>query len=169
MELYECHGHLLMDGRDLFAARERNREGVDEESLRSALEALREAGVRYFRDGGDACGVSAAGKDIAGEYGIEVITPVFAIHRRGRYGSIVGRGYGDVGSFRSLISELRGAGGDFVKLMLSGIMTFRSPSELSCDGLDAAEIAELINISHAEGFSVKPHMTKSHVLPTAIK
>ena len=74
--LYECHGHIMMDGADFSAARERHRYGVDRPAVESALAALRDAGVVYFRDGGDAWGVSVLGRELAPAYGIEYVTPL---------------------------------------------------------------------------------------------
>lgn len=165
---YECHGHLMMDGEDFTAARNRHRKGVDTEALRRSLSALRDAGIRYFRDGGDAYGVSALGREIAPEYGIEVVTPVFAIHKRGYYGSIVGKSYDDIASFRERIAELKKAKGDFVKLMLSGIITFRSWGDLSCEGLDPDEIKELVDIAHSEGYSVMVHVNGADTVRAAV-
>ena len=116
----------MMDGEDFAAARRRHSSGVETGSLYKALSTLCNAGIRYYRDGGDAYGVSVLGREIAPEYGIEVITPVFAIHKRGHYGSIVGKSFSDTASFRRRIGEVRQAGGDFIKIMLSGIITFRS-------------------------------------------
>ena len=164
---YECHGHLMMDGKDFAGARKRHRNGVDTDALRTSLESLRDAGIRYFRDGGDAYGVSVLGREIAPEYGIEVVTPVFAIHRRGYYGSIVGRSYDDMALFRQRIAELKKAKGDFVKLMLSGIITFRSWGELSCEGIDPEEIKELVNIAHGEGYRVMAHVNGAETVRAA--
>ena len=69
--LFECHGHVMMDGADFSSARERHRNGVDRAAVESALAALREAGVVYFRDGGDDWGVSVLARSLAPEYGIE--------------------------------------------------------------------------------------------------
>ncbi len=164
---YECHGHLMMDGMNFAVARERHRGGVDTGALRAALAALSGAGVRYFRDGGDAYGVSVLGRDLAPEYGMEVVTPVFAIHKRGQYGAIVGRSYDGPASFRRRIAELREAKGDFVKLILSGIITFRSPGELSCEGSGPEEIGELVRIAHGEGYSVMAHVNGAEAIRAA--
>ena len=155
--LYECHAHALMDGADFRAARERHRNGVDEAAVRAALAGLRDAGVTWYRDGGDAYGVSALGRELAGEYGIECVTPVFATHKNGYYGGIVGRGFDDVREFRLRLRELKEAGGDFVKIMLSGIITFKSWGDLSCPGLEPGEIRELVKIAHGEGCAVMVH------------
>ena len=36
---------------------------------------------------------------LAPEYGIDYRTPIFAIHKNGHYGSIVGRGFADIKEF----------------------------------------------------------------------
>ena len=156
--LYECHGHIMMDGADFSAARERHRHGVDRTAVESALAALRKAGVGYFRDGGDALGVSVLGRALAPDYGIEYVTPGFAIHKKGYYGAIVGREYETISEFRALVRELKAAGGDFVKIMLSDIITFKAYAHLSCPGLPADEIADLVNIAHGEGLPVMVHV-----------
>ena len=166
-DIYECHGHLMMDGKDFAASRNRHRNGVDNTALRITLSALQNAGIRYFRDGGDAYGVSSAGREIAQEYGIEVITPVFAIHKHGYYGSIVGRSYDDMDSFLQRIAEVKKAKGDFIKLMLSGIITFRSYGDLSCEGLEQDEITELVHIAHEEGFRVMVHVSGAQAVLAA--
>lgn len=166
-EVYECHGHLMMDGADFSSARERHRNGVDEPALRAALSALRDAGVTWYRDGGDAWGVSALGRKLAGEYGIECVTPVFATHKNGYYGSIVGRGFEDAGEFRHRVGELKAAGGDFVKIMLSGIITFKSWGDLSCPGLKPDEIRELVTIAHGEGYAVMVHVNGPETIRAA--
>ncbi len=165
--LFECHGHVMMDGADFSSARERHRNGVDRAAVESALAALRKAGVVYFRDGGDAWGVSVLARSLAPEYGIEYVTPGFAIHKKGRYGAIVGREYETIADFRALVRELKAAGGDFVKIMLSGIITFKAYAHLSCSGLPAGEIGEIVNIAHGEGLPVMVHVNGEETVRAA--
>lgn len=157
-QLYECHGHLLMDGVDFKAARARHLSGPNRSIVEAELAALAARGVKYYRDGGDAQGVSLLGRRLAPDYGIEFVTPGFAIHRKGFYGGLVGRGYADLTEYRALLGELKAAGGDFVKIMVSGMITFREYGELSCDCLPPEEIKELIHIAHGEGYAVMLHV-----------
>lgn len=167
-ELYECHGHLMMDGADFAAARRRHSGGIDFAALRENLRALQAAGVTYFRDGGDALGVSAAARALAPDYGICYVSPIFAIHRIGRYGSIVGRGFSDLEEYRALVAQAQEAGCDFIKLMFSGIITFKAYGELSCPGLDPAEIRELVAIAHGAGLPVMAHVNGADTVRAAI-
>ena len=133
--VYECHGPALMDGAAYADARRRHAAGVDLDAVHRCLAALRNAGVTYFRDGGDALGVSLRARELAGEYGIVYRSPAFAIHKQGRYGGIVGRAWGDLREYRALVAEAKAEGCDFIKLMFSGIITFREYGGLSCPGL----------------------------------
>lgn len=167
--LYECHGHALMDGADFRTARDRHKNGVDESAVRGCLAALQGAGVGYVRDGGDALGVSLFAREIAEEYGISYRTPAFAIHKKGFYGSIVGKAWRDMGEYRALIREAKAAGADFIKLMFSGVITFMKYGELSCPGLQASEITELVAIAHGEGFAVMAHVNGADTVLAAVE
>ena len=168
MIYYECHGHSLMDGADFRAARERHRHGVDVSAVRAQLDALRAAGVVYFRDGGDAHGVSIFARQIASEYGIDYVTPAFAIHRKGRYGAIVGRGYETRGEYQQLLEEAKAQRCDFIKIMISGIITFQNYAELSCAPLSAEEIRWLIGDAHEMGLAVMAHANGAETVRAAV-
>ena len=120
----DCHVHMVLDGvyyRDAIAA---HRGHVRDDLIRRRLAAYREAGVTYLRDGGDAFGVCLRARELAGEYGIEYRVPVFPMCMKGRYGGFIGREWTDLADYRVLIREVLAAGGDFVKIMISGIMDF---------------------------------------------
>ena len=167
--LCECHGHIFMDGEDYKAAKTRHKNGIDENDIRLHLRQLRSAGVVYFRDGGDALGVSLRARELAGEYGIEYRSPAFAIHKKGRYGSIVGRAYESYSDFEGLLEEVKTRKGDFVKLMLSGIVTFGSYGELSCPSLNGEEIRTLVRLSHEAGFAVMVHVDGDEAVSAAVE
>ena len=89
--IYECHCHIALDGEDFKNAAARHKNGADIQHIRRVFEKYRSKGVSYIRDGGDKWGVSAAASQIAEEYDIEYATPVFPIHKKGNYGSFIGR------------------------------------------------------------------------------
>ena len=165
---FECHGHMLLDGADFAAARARHSDGPDDAALRAQLAALRAAGVRWYRDGGDPLGVSLRARELAPEYGICALSPVFAIYRRGRYGSILGRGYETMEEYRALVDEVLGRNGDFIKLVFSGILMFRTYGELSCPGLPAEEISRLVDYAHSVGLAVMAHVNGADTVRAAI-
>ena len=89
----ECHAHIFMDGKNYKKAVERHKNGVDESVIRSHFACYQTQGIHFVRDGGDALGVSRRAKELAPEYGIDYRTPIFAIHKNGHYGKIVGKGF----------------------------------------------------------------------------
>lgn len=156
--IYECHGHIFMDGTEYSAAKERHSAGPVETSIRKNLQQLLDSGVTYFRDGGDNLGVSMCARTLAGEYGIEYVTPIFAIHRRGRYGGIVGKAYDTLSDFVALAEEARAMGCDFIKIMFSGIMRFDHDKPFSCPPLEEGEIVSLVSAAHDMGLRVMAHV-----------
>ncbi len=152
----EGHMHIFMNGVDYKKAVQKQMNGVDESIIRENFENYRQRGIIWIRDGGDCYGTSKRAKEIAKEYGITYRTPIFAIHKKGHYGSIVGRSFSDWKEYHQLVREVGKEGGDFIKIMISGIMDF-DKGGLTEESLDADEIKEMIHIAHEEGFSVMIH------------
>ena len=168
-ELCECHGHIFMDGADYRTAKERHSHGPSEAAICENLRKLSCVGVTYYRDGGDDLGVSLRAKSLAADFGMEFVTPAFAIHRRGRYGSIVGKCYETLSDFRSLVETVRAAGGDFIKIMFSGIMRFDEQRPLSCPSLEEEEIISLVSAAHDAGMPVMAHVNGADAVLAAVK
>lgn len=153
----ECHAHLFMDGVNYKEAVRRHSRQVGEADLRGHLQAYADKGVTFLRDGGDYLGVSRRGKELAGEYGIDYRTPVFAIHKEGHYGGIVGRGFSNLKEYHGLVLEAAAQGCDFIKIMTTGIMDFATDGSVIGEDLAADEVREMIHIAHEEGFAVMSH------------
>lgn len=164
----DCHIHMILDGVYYRAAIDAQKEQVDEALVRARLQAYADAGIGYLRDGGDAWGVGLRAAQLAPEYGIEYRTPVFPIHRRGRYGGFIGRGFEDMRQFRALVAEAGRAGADFIKLMISGLMDFDTFGRITSEPLPAAEIAEMSRIAHGEGFAVMAHCNGGETVRAAL-
>lgn len=153
----ECHAHLFMNGTDYRQAVRDHKDSVNVQKIREELSAYQQNGIDFVRDGGDKYGVSERARDLAQEYGIDYRTPVFAIHRKGYYGGIVGKAAETLTEYADLVSEVRHRNGDFIKIMVSGIMEYETFGALSEPGLEADWIREMVHIAHEEGFSVMVH------------
>lgn len=165
----ECHAHIFMDGKNYKKAAALHRDVVQDWDIREKFQKYAECGITYVRDGGDALGVSDRARELAGEYGITYRTPVFAIHRNGHYGGIVGFGYDNLKEYHRLVLQVRARGGDFIKLMFSGIMDFQREGELTEPPLPEDEIRELIHIAHEEGFAVMAHVNGARTVQQAVE
>lgn len=153
----ECHAHIFMNGRNYSAAVAEHKKEPNESRIREYLQAYQDAGVSFVRDGGDHFGATVLARTLAEEYGIDYRTPVFAIHRTGHYGGIVGREAQSLREVHALVREVRAHQGDFIKIMVSGIMDYAAYGKLSEEPPEKDWIAQTIHIAHEEGFAVMAH------------
>lgn len=165
----ECHAHMILDAVYFRDAIDRHKSGPREDWVRDVLAAYREAGVTYVRDGGDTCGVCRLAAELAPEYGIEYRMPVFAIHRQGRYGKIVGFPYSTANEFADLLTKAKAEGADFIKIMVSGILDFNEVGKLSCESLPPEEIRELVDRVHDAGLAAMLHINGREAILAAIE
>ena len=166
--LGECHGHIFMNGVNYKAAVACHKNGVDKAVVRSRLKAYKEAGITFFREGGDYLGVSSFAAEIAGEYGVDYRSPVFAIHKKGHYGGIVGLSYETMADFSALVGEAARKGADFIKIMFSGILDFNEYGVITGTGIPFPEMKEMVHICHEEGFAVMVHVNGAETVGAAI-
>ena len=153
----DCHIHMVLDGYNWKTAIARHAEKPDDDFIRQALSGYQQMGYTYLRDGGDRWGVGKRAREIAPDYGIIYRTPLSPLHRKGHYGGFIGTGYENLREFAQLVVRTREAGGDFIKIMISGLMDFNRFGVLTEPGLPPEEIRELIHISHCEGMAVMVH------------
>ncbi|MCD7867772.1 MAG: amidohydrolase family protein [Clostridiales bacterium] len=165
----ECHAHMIMDGKNYRRAVELHKDGVCESVIRQRLQAYQKREVHFIRDGGDALDVSRRAREIAPEYGIDYRSPVFAIHREGHYGSIVGRSYSTMKEYHSLVLEAAHKGADFIKIMTTGLLDFNNHGQITGSPLDAAQVKEMVHIAHEEGFAVMSHTNGTDGVRAAIQ
>ena len=165
--LADCHIHMVLDGVDWKKAIARHSVEPNLPWIRGILQCYRQQGYTYLRDGGDRWGVGATAREIAGEYGICYKTPLSPLCKAGHYGSFIGRTYDSLKSYAALVQNIRQEGGDFIKLMLSGLMDFDQFGVLTSQPLEPELIRELIHIAREEGFSVMVHANGARTVEAA--
>ena len=164
----ECHAHIIMNGVNYRQAIDMHKYGPDGQIIREHLKAYQDRGITFVRDGGDALGVSMRAKELASEYGIDYRTPIFAIHKEGHYGSIVGKSFATMREFHDRVLEAKNAGADFIKIMTTGIMDFNAHGAVTGTPLDAAEVKEIVHIAHEEGLAVMSHTNGNYGVQAAL-
>ena len=163
----DVHMHMVLDGIDWKAAIRRHSEGIEENYVHRILACYRDAGYTYLRDGGDRWGVGKQARELAHDYGITYRTPLANLCKRGHYGGFIGKTYENFKEYTRFVQETRAQGGDFIKIMISGLMDFDRFGVLTEDGLPAEEIRELIHIAHEEGFAVMAHANGARTVEAA--
>ena len=165
----ECHAHALMNGVNYREAVALHREKANEEAVRQCLRAYQEAEVSFVRDGGDPYGVASLAARLAPEYGIDYRTPVFAIHRNGHYGEIVGHGFDNLKEFHGLVLKAGEEGADFIKIMTTGLLDFKNHGKVTGEPLEAEEVKEMVHIAHEEGMAVMSHTNGIYGVQAAVE
>lgn len=165
----ECHAHIIMDGVNYRQAIDLHRNGPDDNVIREHLKIYQDRGIIFVRDGGDALGVSARAKELAPEYGIDYRTPVFAIHKEGHYGSIVGKSFSTMLEFHKRVLEAKEQGADFIKIMTTGLLDFNAHGAITGTPLDVTEVKEMVHIAHEEGMAVMSHTNGTYGVQAAVE
>ncbi len=163
----DCHMHMILDGENWRNAIARHAVSADLAFIHTVLRRYQSQGFAYLRDGGDRWGAGAAARAIAPEYGITYRTPLAPLCQKGHYGSFIGRTYETLPEYTALVRQTRKAGGDFIKIMISGLMDFDRFGVLTEDGLSPETIRELVSIAHGEGFSVMAHANGARTVEAA--
>ena len=163
----ENHAHIFMNALDYHQAVKDHEKSPDERLIRAHFKAYQEKQISFVRDGGDHLHVSYKAREIAPEYGIDYRTPIFAIHKNGHYGGIVGRGFDTMKEYAALVNEARREGGDFIKIMTTGIMDFDTDGSITGTALPFEEVREMVHIAHEEGFCVMSHTNGARAVKEA--
>ena len=153
----DCHMHMVLDGVDWKQAIARHAIAPDETFIRDTLRRYADLGYTYLRDGGDKWGVGAKAREMAADFGITYRTPLAPLCKAGHYGSFIGTIYETMKEYTALVVKNRENGGNFIKIMISGLMDFHKCGVLTEEGLSQEEISQLIHIAHEEGMSVMAH------------
>ncbi len=150
----DCHIHMVLDGAWYKTALARHEKAPEEAFVREILATYRDLGYAYLRDGGDRLGASALAQRLSPEYGIRYRTPLAPISKKGHYGGFIGIQFENLKEYAALVKAHKG---DFVKIMISGLMDFNVAGRLTEEGLSEEEIAEMVHIAHSEGHCVMAH------------
>ncbi len=164
----ECHAHIIMDGKNYREAVNVHKNQVMDDPIRQRFREYQRRGISFVRDGGDALFVSKRAKELAPEFGIDYRTPVYAIHKKGHYGAIVGAAFEDFAEYEELVRKARALGADFIKIMTTGILDFQNQGDITGEPLKKEEVKEMIHIAHEEGMSVMVHANGSYGVQAAL-
>ena len=163
----DCHIHMILDGVEWKSAIARHTQRPDDRFIRQALATYRDLGYTWLRDGGDRWGAGRRARELAPEYGITYRTPLAPLCQAGHYGSFIGEVYTSLPEYAHLVVKTRETGGDFIKIMISGLMDFHQFGVLTEEGLDPNWIRELIHIAHEEGMAVMAHANGARTMEAA--
>ena len=167
--LGDCHIHMVLDGVYYKDAIATHRAGTRDDIIIPRLEDYARRGITWLRDGGDAFGAGERARELAPDYGITYRTPTFNMCLKSRYGAFIGKTFETLADYRALVAEVRARKGDFIKLMVSGLMDFDRFGVITSEPLTLKQMKELFRIAHGEGFSVMAHANGADTVKRALE
>ena len=169
--LIDCHVHFALDGVDFNQALGRWTDPVAlDQQLQQAAAGFLNAGVTAVRDGGDGASIGFATRNRISQGEITgplVIATGWAIRREGLYGSFLGPGIRDVREGRKQIAELARLGVDQIKIIVSGIVSFKEFGKVGPVQFDLPELTALVQAAHDHGLKVMAHTSSDLAVRTA--
>ena len=133
---------------------------VDESSIKAMkdlIQIYQNKGVQAIRDGGDGSGIGIIFRDISKDSDLIFKTPIHALYKSGRYGDFLGKSVDDVKDGIKKMNGLIEKKPDFIKIILTGIMSFTELGTSGPVGFSKSECSEMIDHAHQKGLSVMVH------------
>ncbi|WP_206708700.1 amidohydrolase family protein [Koleobacter methoxysyntrophicus] len=133
------------------------------------LDEYKRKNVLIIRDGGDNFGASLAARDLAGQMGIIYRTPGWAIYKKGRYGSFLGKPVGDINDFKNMFVELLKVKPDHLKVILTGAVDFGLYGQVGGISFTFEELYYIIQCAKEKNLSVMVHANSSAAVEMAVR
>ncbi|MBE3581105.1 MAG: amidohydrolase family protein [Thermoanaerobacteraceae bacterium] len=170
--LVDAHVHLALDGLDFKAAVAR---WQDPEAMihciKKELEANLEHGILAIRDGGDASGWNLWARDRAPHEGPvpRIVATGRAVHKKGFYGSFLGPPLTPPFDWQRTVKDLTAGGSDQIKVIVSGLVTFKNWGEVGPVQFDFNELRLLVEAAHGRGLKVMAHANSDGAVRQAVE
>lgn len=156
----DAHVHISLNGDNAKLYRERLLE--DPETARALVRktflAYRERGILAVRDGGDSIGLFEIAREVAQEVGIRYKTPIYGLYKKGYYGNLIGLPVENKDDIRCAIEDLLDKKADFIKVALSGMMSFDEYGVAGEIGFTKEEFQYLMDLTHHYGLKAMVHV-----------
>jgi imidazolonepropionase-like amidohydrolase len=137
--------------------------------MREIIEVYRKKGVQAVRDGGDALGIGINLRDISKDSDLIFKTPIRAFFKKGHYGDFLGDSIDDVKDGMKKMNRLIKQKPDFIKIILTGIMSFTEFGISGPVGFSKSECSEMIDHAHQKGLSVMVHANTPEGIMIALR
>jgi imidazolonepropionase-like amidohydrolase len=166
--MIDCHIHCGLGKTRLVKGSKNNCENVIEEMTR-VIKIYKKMGITGLRDGGDSKGVGIVLRDISKDFDIDFRTPIRGFYKKGLYGNFLGQAIDDEKDGINKMSELFKETPDFIKIILTGIMSFTKYGVSGPIGFSKSESKALFDHAHQKGLSVMVHANTPKGIMRAIE
>ena len=153
--LIDCHVHCGLG--QFRGLRQSDLDDLALEAMKDLIQIYQNKGVQAIRDGGDGLGIGIILRDISKDSDLIVKTPIRAFYKKGHYGDFLGDSVDNVKDGIKKMNQLIKQKPDFIKIILTGIMSFTALGASGPVGFSKSECSEMIDHAHQKGLSVMVH------------
>lgn len=170
--LIDCHVHLALDGIDFGKARTLwNHEKELWNRTAQDLQNTISAGIVAVRDGGDLNGIGLTLRNRLcheTQTAPEIIATGYALRKKGKYGSFLGPDLNPE-DILPAIEQLAGLGANQIKVLVSGVVSFKEYGKVGELQFTEAELKEIVKGSHDLGLKVMAHASSDEAVRLSIR
>lgn len=152
----DSHMHFMVDGRP-----------ADEDEAEKILTLYSNNGILAITDAGLKNAPGLPYKKTHKDYP-EITTSGYAIHKRGFYGSFLGRGVCGKEEIKAAVKALCDAGADFIKVINSGVVSADKPYHVTEGGFSPEELEVIIGEASQRGKKVVCHANSDRAVRAAV-
>ncbi len=169
--LIDTHVHFALDGVDFNSAIKRweDEDAINKQN-KMMLNSFINNGIVAVRDGSDKACIGLKAKKIVQNGDCDgpiVKTTGFAIRKDGYYGTFLGPGVKTVKDAKEQINQLVSIGVDQIKVVVSGIVSFKTYGKVGPVQFTEEELKEIVKESHNKGLKVMAHASTDEAVKVA--
>lgn len=154
--MIDCHVHCGL-GQRKGSGRSDDVDDFAVKSMEKVIEIYHQTGVQAIRDGGDGSGVGIILREISKDSDLIFKTPIRAFYKKGHYGDFLGNPVENLNDGIQKMNLLIKQQPDFIKIILTGIMSFTEFGASGPVGFSKIECSKMIDHAHQRGLSVMVH------------
>jgi len=166
--LVDCHVHLALDGINFKGCMDKwQSPGLMASHIKKQLNAGLEQGLTYFRDGGDRGGQALTFKNLSST-NLPIKASGAALRIQKMYGTFLGPGLKKE-QIKEAIAFLAGKNADHIKVLVSGIVSFKEYGRVGPQQFDLPSLREVVYRASKEGLKVMAHANSEEAVRTCIQ
>lgn len=167
--LIDSHIHVAMIGRQPRSDWKTSSIEKKIKMIRETIKQYKERNIIAVRDGGDNVFASKLAREIAQSENFIYKTPIYAFYKKGCYGSFLGKAIENTDNFKHEYKALIKQKPDHLKIILTGIVNFKSYGDVGETGFTLEELKYMVDSAKADNLSVMVHANGCEGVSRAIQ
>lgn len=161
----DCHIHVALGDKTIANLEKK----LLYDQLNKILQNYIKLEIHALRDGGDKWGIGKIFRDISKDLPIIYQTPIHGIYKKGLYGDFLGSSVFDGKDGIKKIDQLKKESADFIKIILTGIMSFDEFGLSGPMGFSRKELKMMVDHAHDNGLKTMVHVNSKEAIMMAIE